>query len=55
LRQGLKIACLEEVAFNMGYIGIEEVRAQAEAVRNTEYGRYLLRLAEEPVFEHEPR
>jgi glucose-1-phosphate thymidylyltransferase len=54
LRQGLKIACLEEVAFNRGYIGIEEVRAQAKAIGNTEYGRYLLRLADEPIFAHEP-
>jgi glucose-1-phosphate thymidylyltransferase len=54
LRQGLKVACLEEVAFNLGYIGMAEVRAQASAIGNTEYGRYLLRLAEEPVFGHEP-
>jgi glucose-1-phosphate thymidylyltransferase len=54
LRQGLKVACLEEVAFHMGYIGIEEVRAQAKAIENTEYGRYLLRLVEEPVLAHEP-
>ncbi len=54
LRQGLKVACLEEVAFNMGYIGIEEVRAQANAIGNTDYGRYLLRLAEEPLFANEP-
>jgi glucose-1-phosphate thymidylyltransferase len=54
LRQGLKIACLEEVAFNRGYIGIEEVRAQAKAVGNTEYGRYLLQLADEPIFAREP-
>jgi glucose-1-phosphate thymidylyltransferase len=52
-RQGLKIACLEEVAFKLGYIGIDEVRAQAQAIANTEYGRYLLRLAEEPTFAHE--
>jgi len=54
MRQGLKVACLEEVAFNLGYIGMAEVRAQASAIGNSEYGRYLLRLAEEPVFGHEP-
>jgi glucose-1-phosphate thymidylyltransferase len=53
LRQGLKVACLEEVAFNMGYIGIDEVREQACAIGNTEYGQYLLQLADEPVFVHE--
>jgi len=52
-RQGLKIACLEEVAFNMGYIGIDEVRAQANAIANTDYARYLLRLADEPLFGHD--
>jgi glucose-1-phosphate thymidylyltransferase len=53
LRQGLKIACLEEVAFNMGYIGIDEMRAQANAIANTDYARYLLRLADEPLFGHD--
>jgi glucose-1-phosphate thymidylyltransferase len=53
LRQGLKVACLEELAFNLGYIGIDEVRAQAKAMGNTEYSRYLLRFAEEPIFPHE--
>jgi glucose-1-phosphate thymidylyltransferase len=53
-RQGLKVACLEEVAFNLGYIDIDELRAQAKAIEDTEYGRYLLRLVEEPVLAHEP-
>jgi len=47
-RQGLKIACLEEVALNLGYIGIDQVREQAKSIANTEYGNYLLRLAEQP-------
>jgi len=47
-RQGLKIACLEEVALNLGYIGIEQVRAQARAIASTEYGQYLVRLVEQP-------
>jgi glucose-1-phosphate thymidylyltransferase len=46
LRQGLKIACLEEVAFNLGYIDIEQVLALAKPIANSEYGRYLIRLAE---------
>ena len=47
-RQGLKIACLEEIAFNLGYIGVDDVLAQAKLIANTEYGRYLLQLVEEP-------
>jgi glucose-1-phosphate thymidylyltransferase len=45
-RQGLKIACLEEIALNLGYIGIDQILAQAKPIENTEYGRYLLTLTE---------
>jgi glucose-1-phosphate thymidylyltransferase len=47
LRQGLKIACLEEVALNLGYIEVHQVVAQAKLIANTEYGRYLLDLVEQ--------
>jgi glucose-1-phosphate thymidylyltransferase len=47
-RQGLKIACLEEIALNLGYIDVEQVRVQAKSIANTEYGQYLLRLVEHP-------
>ena len=46
-RQGLKVACLEEVAWRMGYIGAERVRETALSMRNNEYGQYLLRLLDE--------
>ncbi|MDE2292149.1 MAG: glucose-1-phosphate thymidylyltransferase, partial [Elusimicrobia bacterium] len=46
-RQALKVACLEEIAFNLGYIGAERLRALAEPMRKNEYGRYLLRVAAE--------
>jgi glucose-1-phosphate thymidylyltransferase len=46
-RQGLKIACLEEVALTLGYIDAEEVRDQARSIANTEYGQYLLRLVDQ--------
>jgi len=46
-RQGLKVACLEEIALRMGYIGPEDVRRVAEDMRRTGYGRYLLRLLEQ--------
>ena len=43
-RQGLKIACLEEVAYQMGFIGEEAVLRAAKRFEKTEYGRYLGRL-----------
>jgi glucose-1-phosphate thymidylyltransferase len=46
-RQGLKVACLEEVAYRMAYIGAGEVREIALSMKNNEYGQYLLRLLEE--------
>ena len=45
-RQALKVACLEEIAFNMGWIDAKKLRALAEPMRKNEYGRYLLRVAE---------
>ena len=45
-RQGLKVSCIEEIAFRMGYIGPDELRALAEPMRKNEYGRYLLDLLE---------
>ena len=45
-RQGLMLACLEEIAWRLGYISADEVRDQAALMANTEYGRYLLRLIE---------
>jgi glucose-1-phosphate thymidylyltransferase len=44
-RQGLKIACLEEIALNLGFIGIDQIRDLARPIANTDYGRYLFRLA----------
>jgi glucose-1-phosphate thymidylyltransferase len=45
-RQGLKVACLEEISLRMGYIGPEAVQRVAEGMRHTGYGRYLLQLLE---------
>jgi glucose-1-phosphate thymidylyltransferase len=47
-RQGLKVACPEEIAFRMGYIDADHVRRLAEPMRNNAYGQYLLRLVEAP-------
>jgi len=46
-RQGLKIACLEEIAFRKGYIGADQLKVLAGSLRGTEYEKYLLRLLEE--------
>ncbi len=46
-RQGLKIACLEEIAFRQGYIGRDELEALGEQMAKSSYGTYLLRLARE--------
>jgi glucose-1-phosphate thymidylyltransferase len=44
LRQGLKIACLEEIAFREGWISLEALERNANAMRNSSYGSYLLEL-----------
>ncbi len=43
-RQGLKIACLEEIAFRMGYINANQLETLAAPLRKNNYGRYLLDL-----------
>ncbi|RKH89836.1 glucose-1-phosphate thymidylyltransferase [Corallococcus sp. AB045] len=45
-RQGLKVACPEEIAFRMGYIDEQRLTALAEPMRKNEYGQYLLDLVE---------
>ncbi len=45
-RQGLKVACLEEIAFRKGFITADDLRALAEPLRKNDYGIYLLRVAE---------
>jgi glucose-1-phosphate thymidylyltransferase len=44
-RQSLKVACLEEIAYNMGYISKEQLLKLAEPMKKNEYGQYLIRLA----------
>ena len=46
-RQGVKVACLEEIAFGKGWIGSHQVARAAEALAKTSYGQYLCRLIEE--------
>jgi glucose-1-phosphate thymidylyltransferase len=44
-RQGLKIACLEEIAYGLGFINREQLLNQANKLKNSQYGRYLLKLS----------
>ena len=49
-RQGLKVACPEEVAYRMGYITADQLRALAEPLAKSGYGQYLLQILGEQVF-----
>ena len=46
-RQGFKMACLEEIAYSLGYITREQLKRLGQAMDKNEYGRYLVHLAEE--------
>ena len=48
-RQGLKVACIEEIAHEMGYITAEDLVELAQPLKKNEYGQYLLRRAKEGV------
>ncbi|RUA02138.1 MAG: glucose-1-phosphate thymidylyltransferase, partial [Deltaproteobacteria bacterium] len=45
-RQGLKVACVEEIAYNMGYIDAEQIVKLAKPLEKNGYGRYLLDMIE---------
>lgn len=47
-RQGLKVACLEEIAYNNGWITSQQLAAQADALKKTGYGQYLQKLLDSP-------
>ena len=49
-RQGLKIACLEEIAYRMGYITAADLERAGRAMSKNSYGRYLLQVLEDKVF-----
>jgi len=50
-RQSLKVACLEEIAFRKGYITKDQLVQLAEPLKKNEYGRYMLRLANQSALE----
>jgi len=49
-RQGLMVACPEEIAYRLGYIDAEQVRCLAEPLMKNGYGQYLIKLLENKVF-----
>ncbi len=49
-RQGLKVACPEEIAYRMGYITADQLKALAEPLSKSGYGAYLLHVLEDKVF-----
>lgn len=49
-RQGLKVACPEEIAFRRGYINAEQLEELAQPLKKNEYGRYLLQLLESKAY-----
>lgn len=46
-QQNLKVACLEEIAYRMGYISVDELESLAQPLKKNDYGQYLLRLVTE--------
>jgi len=51
-RQGLKVSCLEEIAFRQGYINKEQLLILADPMKKNQYGEYLIRLANEQIISY---
>jgi glucose-1-phosphate thymidylyltransferase len=49
-RQGLKFACIEEIAYRLGYINADQVKALAAPLAKSSYGKYLLQVVTDPSF-----
>jgi glucose-1-phosphate thymidylyltransferase len=47
VRQGFKMACIEEIAYSLGYITRDQLKALGKVMAKNEYGQYLIRMAEE--------
>ncbi|MFO7657015.1 MAG: sugar phosphate nucleotidyltransferase, partial [Bacteroidales bacterium] len=50
MRQGLKISCIEEIAYKRGFISKEQLVSLASKMKNSTYGQYLLHLAEDKIY-----
>jgi glucose-1-phosphate thymidylyltransferase len=48
-RQGMYVACIEEIAYRLGYITREQLRELAKSLGNTDYGRYLVFVADDSI------
>jgi glucose-1-phosphate thymidylyltransferase len=48
-RQGLKVSCLEEIAYKRGYIDKEQLIKLAKVLEKNQYGQYLLKLADDQI------
>ena len=46
-RQGMKISCIEEIAFRMGYIDKEQLEVLGNKMVNSPYGQYLIKIVED--------
>jgi glucose-1-phosphate thymidylyltransferase len=53
-RQGLKVACPEEIAYRQGYINASQLEALAQPLKENRYGKYLLRLLSEQIITRQP-
>jgi glucose-1-phosphate thymidylyltransferase len=49
-RQGLKASCIEEIAYKRGFIDKNQLLELAQPIRNSQYGKYLLRIASEEIY-----
>jgi len=49
-RQGLKASCIEEIAYQRGFIDKKQLLALADPIKNSQYGKYLLRIANDEIF-----
>lgn len=46
-RQGFKISCIEEIAYRMGFINLDQLMTLGEGLKRSDYGQYILRIAQE--------
>ena len=48
-RQGMKISCIEEIAFRMGFINKDQLEFIGNEMSNNQYGKYLLKIADQSI------